>query len=244
MSTELRGGAAVVMRRRPGDSPALPLGWQLEAGPVDGRWGVQAIRYEYMNGQCRYCGASCGGGPGTVGAHPRAQCLACGTPQCDRGSRCLVCMIGFVGRVPWSPNPGYDRCGYARCLDPAVAEAPRVHRVCACHLAQARSRGQTLQAQIANYVRLRERGGQSWQKLAWFGPERRYAVRRWHDDGRAGWTTGQDPKGFETAGQADREADAWNDPRGGDWHAERVLLTPEVHAEILAWSKTRQRVPS
>ena len=235
-TTGIRGGAPVT-RRRPGDSFALPLGWQLEAGPFDGRWGTQANRYEYMHGQCRYCGGSCGGGPGTVGAHPRAECLACGTPQCDEHSRCLVCVIGFVGRVPYGTS---STCGYSGCGKPAVAKAPRVGRACKYHLAQARSRGRTLADQIRDAVQLRERGGESWQKLAWFGPQRRYAVRRWHDDGRTGWTVGMDPQGFETAGQADREAGAWNDPRGRDtdgtgWHAERVLLTPGVWAEIHDW---------
>jgi hypothetical protein len=122
-----------------------------------------------------------------------------------------------------------------------VAKAPRVGQVCLGHLGQAKSRGRTLADDIANSVRLRELGGLDWQKLAWFGPERRYAVRRWHDDGRVGWITGKDPKGFETAGAADREAAAWNDPRASDgWHAERVVLTDELRAEILAWArKTR-----
>lgn len=219
-----------------GRSYLRPQAWQTAAGPGDSRWGRQARRYEYMSGQCRYCGTHCPGKAHSVTAHPRAECLACGTPQCDKGSRCVVCMIGFVGRVPYGMSTA---CGYAQCSKPAVAEAPRVHRACAYHLSQARSRGTTLADDIASSVRLRELGGLSWQQLAWFGPERRYAVRRWHDDGRPqAWTTGQDPKGFETAGAADREAQAWNDPRTSDgWHAERVLLTDELRAEILAWAK-------
>ena len=126
-------------------------------------------------------------------------------------------------------------CGYAGCGKPAVARAPRVGRACAHHLGKARSRGRTLADQIADSLRLRDRGGLSWQKLTWFGPPKFYAVRRWHDDGRTGWTTGQDPQGFETAGQADREAEAWNDPRSsGGWHAVRVELTPQVRDEIAA----------
>jgi hypothetical protein len=229
-----------------GRSYLRPQAWQLAAGPGDGRWGVQAVRYDYMNGQCRYCGDHCGGSANSVAAHPRALCLACGTPQCDRQRDCLVCMIGFVGRVPYGMSTA---CGYAKCGKPAVARAPRVGRACAYHLAQATSRRQTLADGIANSVRLRELGGLDWQQLAWFGPERRYAVRRWHDDGRAGWVTGKDPKGFETAGAADREALAWNDPkaawphaeRADGWHAERVVLTDELRAEILAWAKTTRR---
>jgi hypothetical protein len=147
-------------------------------------------------------------------------------------------MIGFL-RIPYGESTA---CGYARCGKPAVARAPRIGRACAYHLTQAKSRGQTLADGIANYVRLRELGGLDWQKLAWFGPERRYAVRRWHNDGRPGWITGKDPKGFETAGAADREAAAWNDPRASDgWHAERVVLTDELRAEILAWAKKTTR---
>jgi hypothetical protein len=216
-------------RRRPGDGPALPLGWQLTA-PLDGRWGVQAVQYT-ASPQCRYCGVF--GRPG----HPdcfKGTCLACGTVQCapPRGGDCLVCMIGFISQPPWNNAT----CGYTKCDGRAVARAPRVRTVCLADLSKAKSRGQTLADQIADYVRLRERGGHSWQKLVWFGPARHYAVRRWHDDGRAGWTTGSDPKGYETAGQADREAQAWNDPRSSDgWHAERVLLTDEVRDEIDAW---------
>lgn len=217
-----------------GRSYLRPQAWQLASGPGDGRWGVQAVRYTYMNGQCRYCGNHCDGPAGSVTAHPRAECLACGTPQCDKQRDCLVCMAGFVGR------PAYQRntCGYAKCDGQAVARAPRVGQVCLADLGKPKSRGQTLADGIANYVRLRELGGHDWQKLAWFGPGRRYAVRRWHDDGRTGWITGKDPKGFETAGAADREAGAWNDPRTSDgWHAERVVLTDGLRAEILAWAK-------
>jgi hypothetical protein len=225
-----------------GRSYLRPQPWQLAGSPADARWGVQATRYEYMNGQCRYCGSGCDGPANSVIAHPRALCLACGTPQCDKQHDCLVCMIGFVGRPPFSVRAEGGTCGYVQCSKPAVARAPRVHRVCLTHLSQAKSRGQTLGDGIANYVRLRELGGLDWQKLAWFGPERRYAVRRWHDDGRTGWITGKDPKGFETAGAADREAGAWNDPRASDgWHAERVLLTDELRAEILAWAKKTTR---
>lgn len=219
-----------------GRSYLRPQAWQVATGPGDGRWGRQAPRYAYMNAQCRYCGTHCQGQPHSVTAHPRAECLACGTPQCDNSRECIVCMIGFVGRVPWSPTPGYRFCGYAHCMEPAVAKASRVGRCCAGHLARARGARGTLAAQIADAEWDRELGGQPWQKLAWFGPQRRYAVRRWHDDGRTGWTTGQDPEGFETAGAADREASAWNDPRTSDgWHAERVVLTDEVRGAIEGW---------
>lgn len=229
-----------------GRSYLRPQAWQLAAGPGDGRWGVQATRYTYMNAQCRYCGSGCSGPAGGVAAHPRAECLACGTPQCDTTGSCLVCFAGYVARPPFSVRAEGGICGYARCDGQAVARAPRVGRVCLADLAKAKSRGTTLADDIANSVRLRELGGLDWQKLAWFGPERRYAVRRWHDDGRAGWITGKDPKGFETAGAADREALAWNDPKAAwphaeqadGWHAERVVLTDELRAEIAAWAKT------
>ncbi len=231
-----------------GRSYLRPQAWQTAAGPGDGRWGVQARRYEYMNAQCRYCGYGCPGPEHGVTAHPRAQCLACGTPQCDTTGSCLVCMAGYVARPPFSVRAEGGTCGYAKCDGPAVAKAPRVGRVCLADLGKpAVIRGGngriTLADSIGASLLQRELGGLDWQQLAWFGPERRYAVRRWHDDGRPqAWTTGQDPKGFETAGAADREAAAWNDPRASDgWHAERVILTDEVREQIAAWAKMTVR---
>jgi hypothetical protein len=225
------------LRMRPGDYPAVPLAWQLAAGPGDGRYGVQYTRYEYMNGQCRYCGSHCEGPANSVTAHHRSTCLACGTPQCDRGqAKCLVCLAGWL----WVPYGNSPVCGYKGCGGDAVASAPRVGRVCRGCLGRPARRWQgrsvTLAEDIAARVAQRDRGGRDYQRIAWFGPPKRYYVRRWHDDGQQGWTTGQDPAGFETAGQADREAEAWNDPRGSDgWHAERVELTPQVREQICNW---------
>jgi hypothetical protein len=221
-------------RMRPGDYPAIPERWQVAAGPGDLRYGVQARRYEYMSAQCRYCGSSCPGPANGIAAHPKAACLACGTPQCGSSGGCLVCMIGFVGGAPWSSQRGYDRCGYSRCDGQAVAKAPRAGRACLMHLMIAKSRGQALADQIASCVRLRDRGGRSWQKIAWFGPAKRYYVRRWSGEpGSEGWVGPLD-----TAGQADREAGCW---REAEWEAERVEATPEVTEQVNAWQAAADR---
>lgn len=227
--TQTRGGSAAV-RNRPGDSPTKPNLWQLGA-VMDNRWGVQAVRYPQSD-QCRYCGSMSSGRD-----CPRVLCLACGSPQCDRprGGSCLVCITGYLGRPPY----GKTACGYKGCPHPPVADAPRVGQVCREHLAKVTRRYQgvsvTLAAEITRELAQAERGGRDWQKLAWFGSPKRFAVRRWHDDGRFGWTTG--PEGaYATAGQADREAQAWNDPRSSDgWHAERVELTEAVREAIDEW---------
>jgi hypothetical protein len=220
-------------KRRPGDTYARALPWQV-ASPVDGRWGQ--VCTDFDGAYCRYCGRSgrdC----------PKDTCLACGTPQCSNGSGCLVCFAGFVGRPPFMN----ETCGYARCDRQAVARVPRVRVACLADLGQAKSHGRSVADSIADRLRLRDRGGQDWQHLVWFGPPLYYAVRRWHDDGRSGWTTGLDPAGFETAGQADREAQAWEDPAAGldvgGWHAERVTLTPEVRDDIARWEAGNTRLP-
>lgn len=221
------------LRMRPGDYPAAPQAWQTAAGPGDGRYGVQYTRYDYMNSQCRYCGHACSGGA-AVGAHPRTACMACGTPQCDRGRTCLVCVVGWL-RPTWGRSTS---CGYAGCDEPAIADAPRIRQVCAGHLYRPGTSRGRLATQIADYLRLRDRGGHSWQKIAWFGPPKRYYVRRWRDTEPQAWTGP-----FDTAGQADREAEAWLDPKVTDpgWHAERVEATPEAHAHVTAWQEAADR---
>lgn len=227
-------------RMRAGDYPAPPEAWQQAAGLGDLRYGVQARRYEYMNTQCRYCGHSCSG-RGPVGAHSRVTCLACGTPQCDRDSgKCLVCMVGWLRTSFWMARGTRSACGYAGCEGQAVADAPRVRQVCLGCLARPKSRGQTLADEIANYLRLRDRGGQGhWQRIAWFGPPKRYYVRRVHEGGREGW----EGRPYDTAGQADRGAECWNDPKvtDGGWRAERVEATPEVRQLVDAWQAEADR---
>ena len=229
-------------RMRAGDYPAVPQAWQVAAGPGDGRYGVQAIRYTYMNAQCRYCGSGCSGPANSVVAHPLALCLACGTPQCDKQRECLVCMAGFVGRPPYSVRAEGSSCGYAKCDGPAVAKAPRVGRVCLAHLSKPviirGGNGRiTLADTIAAALLQRDRGGQGWQKIAWFGPPKRYYVRRWcpvdAEVIRTGWIGPLD-----TAGQADREAEAWTST---GWTAERVEATPEITEQVKAWQADADR---
>jgi hypothetical protein len=216
------------LRMRPGDYPAAPEPWQLALGPVDNRYGVQARQYDFMHRQCRYCGHACG--PGL--AHPRTTCMACGTPQCATDSgECLVCPAGWL-RVPYGRSAF---CGYAGCEGPAVAKAPRVGQVCLGCLDRPtrfwQGRSITLAADIARHLAQRDRSGEGWQKIAWFGPPKRYYVRRWipvdAEAIRTGWTGPLD-----TAGQADREAEAWNT---SGWTAERVEATPEVTEQVDAW---------
>ncbi len=101
---------------------------------------------------CLWCGRA--GGINTDGQsmHERAECLACGTPQCNSSPRCAACLIGWMPN--WSRGLNNDRtCGYAKCEQPAVAEAPRVRRVCAEHLTRAKSSdGRTLAQYITDHV--------------------------------------------------------------------------------------------
>lgn len=88
-------------------------------------------------GGCAACGwFGALGGP----YHSTSECLACGTVQCEGlRSTCSVCLVGLFKRMTVVP------CGYARCTNPAVAEAPRVKRVCHGHMYRAKyGRGLTV----------------------------------------------------------------------------------------------------
>jgi hypothetical protein len=62
-------------------------------------------------------------------------------------------------------------CGYKGCENEAVANAPRVHRVCAEHLARAKERGMTLAQIIAdNRAEAIDHAGgyfKQWRHLVW-----------------------------------------------------------------------------
>jgi hypothetical protein len=225
-------------RMRPGDYPAAPASWQLAPGPGDGRYGVQARGYSWD--QCRYCGAAgreC----------PKTTCLACGTPQCKKPmhGECLVCFAGWLegySRTSYGASlRDRSTCGYKGCDGRAVAKAPRVGQACAPCLSRAvvhiRGARITLADSIGANLAQRDRGGQSWQHIAWFGPPKRYFVRRYAavdvDVYREGWVGP-----IDTAGQADREVKCWRD---AGHHAERWEATPEVTARVAAWQAAADR---
>lgn len=92
---------------------------------MKGRWGIEHRTYAWQ--QCRYCGAA-------GNDHPPAKCLACGSIQCQRDSRCSICLYGVVSGF----SLGYPRpvCGYAHCGKEPIARAPRVRWVCTDHLSR------------------------------------------------------------------------------------------------------------
>lgn len=147
---------------------ALPVPLEARYVPVD------RARRAHING-CPWCqwGA---GNPGT--AHRFAVCLACGVPQCARAPECAACLYGWLpgwhrgtltlGRVKVTADPKV--CGYAKCEELAVANAPRVGRVCFGHLERAKLAGRPLAdvmvASVAEALDPRGRfGAAGWRKL-------------------------------------------------------------------------------
>lgn len=82
---------------------------------------------------------------GTQGTHERVLCLACEVPQCKASTTCRACIRGWL--PGWSRGmgrPEHKLCGYKGCDNPAVADAPRVGRVCQPHLTRVKAHGRTL----------------------------------------------------------------------------------------------------
>jgi hypothetical protein len=133
-----------------------------------GRWG-RKLKVTPRSGECRYCGS----GYGQRGDCPPATCLACGSRQCGHGfaERCVVCHHGLLN--PFDTLTGEPLiCGYSGCEAPAVAEAPRVGRVCGGHLDRVTLAAKgTWRKSLAEWVqeKIAERdiGGPD---LAWTGP--------------------------------------------------------------------------
>lgn len=71
-----------------------------------------------------------------------ATCRACDSRQCAQPNAsdrpCRVCGVGLL-TGPTLNN--WETCGYARCVEEAVARAPRVRFCCAYHLDRASVRG-------------------------------------------------------------------------------------------------------
>lgn len=123
------------------------------------RWTFGDVNTHYAWAQCRYCGR----------AQERdcaaADCAACGYRQCHgNGPTCKVCHYGWL--PGWSRIAQDTTCGYRGCSAPAVANAPRVQRVCADHLSRAKGNGVTLAAYLAGRVAHRD-SGQGWERFRW-----------------------------------------------------------------------------
>jgi hypothetical protein len=104
----------------------------------------QAIDAGHRTGGC----AACGWFGALAGPHHNtAECLACGTVTCEGlHSTCRVCHYGLFKRMTSLP------CGYKGCTSPAVAEAPRVRRVCKDHMQRAKVRAFGKEESLADYV--------------------------------------------------------------------------------------------
>lgn len=126
------------------------------------RWTYGDVNTHYAWAQCRYCGK----------AQERdctaVDCPACGSRQChSNGSGNGTCQVCHYGWLPGWSRSAYDReCGYRGCSAPAVANAPRVKRVCAAHLDRAKVNGVTLAAYIAGRVAHRD-SGKGWEHFRW-----------------------------------------------------------------------------
>ena len=123
---------------------------------------------------CLWCGRA-----GSVHAdqmHSATACLACGTVQCNSDSECAAC---FYGWMPGWSRGLYSRasdkqCGYTHCTNAAVANAPRVGRVCKDHLSRPKVNGRPLSDVIEGHRRtsLEHEGGSrcQWQWMVWREP--------------------------------------------------------------------------
>lgn len=104
----------------------------------------------YSDSHCLLCGDNYGICKGEHRAHRPETCEACGTPQCWTNGlahgTCSVCGIGFLGCFAGSNQ----KCGYKGCQGKAIAEAPRIKRVCREHASRARSTAKNLT--IAQYI--------------------------------------------------------------------------------------------
>jgi hypothetical protein len=127
---------------------------------------------------CRWCGRAGSIGPHDGQMHRPAACLACGTVQCNDSSKCAACLYGWLpGWSRGGPVSADSRqCGYTGCAGDAVADAPRVGRVCAAHLDRPRVNGRPLAEVIADHRRQAlAHTGQQWRRMVWRPAARRSA---------------------------------------------------------------------
>lgn len=144
--------------------------------PTDApRWVRKDRRVRHEVNNCWWCGWFAG--HIVANAHPVVACLACGTEQCSGSSgKCAACFIGWL--PGWSRGHVYEdgrnvatECGYKGCTTSAVADAPRVQRVCAEHLRKAKDRGVTLAERIDGNVAVATGDAGTyndrWRRMVW-----------------------------------------------------------------------------
>ncbi|MEW1837505.1 hypothetical protein AB0392_06060 [Nonomuraea angiospora] len=136
------------------------------SGDLDrGRWGKGCSNQQ----QCRYCG--CGGPDGD---HQRTVCRACDMPQCLYPSKCRICLVGYIQGVSYGLYSNDRCCGYKKCTNEAVAEAPRVKRVCRDHLPRVTRKWAGRTISIADDITERiatlgqTYGVPDWQRTSWY----------------------------------------------------------------------------
>lgn len=120
------------------------------------RWAMGGYAQAYPWAQCKYCGRAqnydC----------PVVECLLCGTRQCNSRTDCGVCHYGWI--PGWSRGYGADKeCGYAGCAEPAIAEAPRIKRVCRNHIPRVKLSRRSLTEHIAEQTAKRD-AGKGWER--------------------------------------------------------------------------------
>lgn len=105
-------------------------------------------RGEYKWSRCRFCGRA------QEHDCKLAECQLCGSRVCHgNGSKCPICLYGWI--PGWSRGPGIaeaSQCGYAGCTKRAVANAPRVKRVCADHVGRVKIRWAGRSISLPDYV--------------------------------------------------------------------------------------------
>jgi hypothetical protein len=132
-----------------GGTPAVEVARGMSAGAVDGRsrW-VRLDEYTRRSGRydrCRFCGRA-----QDEDCVPK-DCLLCGSRLChETGPSCSVCLKGWM--PGWWRGVEGDLCGYKDCDQPGVADAPRVHRVCATHVEDVRLRWRGRSLGLLEYV--------------------------------------------------------------------------------------------
>lgn len=127
------------------------------------RWVYGDYHHYSLTNGCPCCGSMYAEGARHIPCKP-VECMLCGTVQCFSNGlgngRCKLCSAGFL--PGWS-RPHDQRCGYAKCDEPAVGIVPGRKLACKSH-AIGRMGGK-LDACIAH----RDRGA-GWERWTFTGP--------------------------------------------------------------------------